>query len=73
MNDNFKIKIDQFGEQIDKLDEKLIEEDSQGQLILGSNFSIFRLKLPDQIDEFNDQYTDYIDTIKHLLEKTDEV
>ena len=68
LQDNFKTKIDIFGEIIDKLDEKLIERDDQGFECLGANFAVFRMKLPEEIDKFNEKYTDFTDTIKWDIE-----
>lgn len=73
MQKSFKSKIEQFGEIIDKLDEKVIQT-NEGKQLLGSEFALFRMKLPDQIDEFNSHYTDFIDLIKLAVETdTEEV
>ena len=68
LQNNFKRKIDAFGEIVDKLDEKLIERDDQGFECLGANFAVFRMKLPESIDKFNEKYTNFIDTIKLDIE-----
>ena len=50
------------------MDKKVIEFDENGIPKLSVNFAMFRMKLPEKIEKFNEEFTRIVEKIKGLID-----